>query len=141
MLANDVALHPELDTPDGITALGRTIIVKGEICAGEHLIIEGRVEGHVSVPDHGVAIGEQGMMAADVLARTITVRGTATGKLTATERLDVLSTARVEGRLIAPTVAIDEGAYFNGFVDPKKTEAAVAVGRHRHKQRAAPSAP
>lgn len=134
-LADDVALHPELDAPDGITAIGRTIIVKGDLCAAEHLIIEGRVEGHVSVPDHGVAVGQQGTVDADVFARTITVRGSVTGNLTATERVEILATGRVDGRLVAPTIAIDEGAYFKGSVDPKKIDAAIAVGRHRLKQR------
>ncbi len=134
-LAADVALHPELDAPDGITAIGRTIIVKGDLCAAEHLIIEGRVEGHVSVPDHGVAVGQQGTVDADVFARTITVRGSVTGNLTATERVEILATGRVDGRLVAPTIAIDEGAYFKGSVDPKKIDAAIAVGRHRLKQR------
>ncbi len=134
-LADDVALHPELDAPDGITAIGRTILVKGDLCAAEHLIIEGRVEGHVSVPDHGVAVGQQGTVDADVFARTITVRGSVTGNLTATERVEILATGRVDGRLVAPTIAIDEGAYFKGSVDPKKIDAAIAVGRHRLKQR------
>ena len=134
-LADDVALHPELDAPDGITAIGRTIIVKGDFCAAEHLIIEGRVEGHVSVPDHGVAVGQQGTVDADIFARTITVRGSVTGNLTATERVEILATGRVDGRLVAPTIAIDEGAYFKGSVDPKKIDAAIAVGRHRLKQR------
>ena len=134
-LADDVALHPELDAPDGITAIGRTIIVKGDLCAAEHLIIEGRVEGQVSVPDHGVAVGQQGTVDADVFARTITVRGSVTGNLTATERVEILATGRVDGRLVAPTIAIDEGAYFKGSVDPKKIDAAIAVGRHRLKQR------
>ena len=134
-LADDVALHPELDAPDGITAIGRTIIVKGDLSAAEHLIVEGRIEGHVSVPEHGVAVGQHGTVDAEIFARTITVRGTVTGNLTATERVEILATGRVDGRLVAPTIAIDEGAYFKGPVDPKKIDAAIAVGRHRLKQR------
>lgn len=135
MLTDDLALPPELDAPNNITSLGRTIIVKGEIRAGEHLIIEGQVDGHISVPDHGVAIGQHGRISSDVWARTITVRGTVTGNLTATERVEILETGKVEGRLVAPQIAIDDGAYFNGVVDPKLTDAAIAVNRHRLRQR------
>ena len=119
-LADDVALHPELDAPDGITAIGRTIIVKGDLCAAEHLIIEGRVEGHVSVPDHGVAVGQQGTVDADVFARTITVRGSVTGNLTATERVEILATGRVDGRLVAPHDRDRRGRVFQGVRRPEE---------------------
>ena len=35
---------PELNLPQGMTSLGRTLVIKGEITAAENLIIEGRVE-------------------------------------------------------------------------------------------------
>ena len=139
-LTNDVAPHATRSTSDDIASIGRSIVVKGEVLSAEHLIIEGRVEGQVSVADHGVSIAQHATVLADVLARTITVRGVAKGNLTATERVEILASSRVEGRLVAPTVVIDEGAHFRGSVDPKKTDAAIAVGRHRLKQRAAQSA-
>ena len=138
-LAGDVALHPDLGTPGNLTGIGQTVVVTGEISAAEPIIVEGRVEGRVTVPDHGVSIGQHGTVTADVVARTITVRGTITGNLTATERLEILATGRVEGRLVAPRLAIEEGASFTGTVDPKKIDAAVAVGRHRLKQQTEPT--
>ena len=134
-LTDDLVPVPDLDAPQGITAIGRTFVVKGEIRAAEHLIIEGRVEGEIAVPDHGVAIGRHGFVGADVLARTITVRGKTTGKLTAVDTVEILPTGHVEGRIVARRIAINEGAYFKGIVDPKLAEAAIAVGRHRFKQR------
>ena len=138
-LAGDVALHPELEAPAELTGIGRSVVVTGDLSAAEPIIVEGRVDGRVTVPDHGVSIGEGGTITSDIVARTITVRGTATGNLTATERLEILSTGRVEGRLVAPRIAIEDGAQFNGTVDPKKIDAAVAVGRHRLKQQTDPA--
>ena len=135
----DLVPLPDLDVPDGITSIGRTIVVKGEVRSGEHLIIEGRVEGQVAVPEHGLAVGRHGVVGPEVFARTITIRGTATGNLTAIERLEILETGNVEGRLVAPRIAIDEGATFNGVVDPKLADAAIAVGRHRLAQPADPA--
>ena len=128
---SDVVPLPDLDIPEGITSLGRTIVVKGEIRAAEHLIIEGRVEGRIAVPEHGVAVGRRGTVESDVFARTITVRGTATGNLTAIESLEILQTGHVEGRLVTRRLAIEEGSYFSGVVDPKLADTAIAVGRHR----------
>ena len=101
----DLVPLSDLDVPDGITSIGRTILIKGEIRSGEHLIIEGRVEGQVAVPDHGVAVGRHGVVGPEVFARTITVRGTATGNLTAIETLEILETGNVEGRLVAAGVS------------------------------------
>ena len=135
----DLVPLPDLDVPDGITSIGRTIVVRGDIQAGEHLIIEGQVEGQVAVPEHGVAIGRRGTVGPGVFARTITVRGTVTGNLTAVDTVEILETGHVEGRLVAPRIAIEEGAFFTGVVDPNLTDAAVAVGRHRATQPANPS--
>ena len=134
-LTDDLIPVPDLDVPQGITGIGRTLVVKGEIRAAEHLIIEGRVEGRITVPDHGVAIGQHGTVGADVLARMITVRGRTTGNLTAVDTVEILPTGHVEGRIVARQIAINEGAYFKGIVDPKLADAAIAVGRHRFKQR------
>lgn len=134
-LANELLIPSGIDIPEGITALGQSFHLKGVIRAEEHLIIEGDVEGEVSVPEHGVAVGQHGNLHSDIFARTITVRGTVTGRLTATERIEILKTGHVEGRLVAPEVVIDEGAYFKGGVDPNLTEAAIAVGRHRFQQK------
>ena len=133
--SDDLIPLPDMDVPEGVTSIGRTIVVKGEIRSEEHLIIEGRIDGHVLAPKHGVAIGRHGQVTKEILARTITVLGNARGKLTATERVELLESGQVEGRIVASTVIIDEGAYFRGSVDPTITDTALAVSRHRLKQR------
>jgi len=120
--------------PNEITSIGRTIIIKGEIRADEHLIIEGKVEGHISVPNHGLAVGQQAVIEDEAIAKTITIGGTAKGKLTAVETVEILDTGHVEGRIVAKRIAIDEGAYFNGVVDPKSADTVIAVHRYRLKQ-------
>ena len=127
---------PDLDVPDGVTSLGRTLVVKGELTAGEHLIIEGQFEGHLAVPEHGLAVGKHAAVSADILAKTVTVLGRAKGTFTASDKMEIRASGFVEGRIAATRVAIDEGAYFKGSIDPTRTEAALAVGRHRLKQRA-----
>ena len=133
ILSDDLIPLPDLDVPDGVTSLGRTIVVMGEVRSSEHLIIEGRVEGRILAPDHGVAIGRHGSVNSEVMARTITVLGTVSGKLTATDRVELLPSGKVEGRIVTPTLIIDEGAYFKGVVDPSLVNTVLAVSRHRFK--------
>lgn len=133
-LDDELVPLPDLDVPEGVTSLGRTIVVKGELVAREHLIIEGRFEGRLSVPDHDLAIGRHAVVTAEIFAGSVTVLGTAKGQLTATEAVELRPTASVEGEIVSARLAIDEGAYFRGRVDPKRADAAVAVARHRIKQ-------
>ena len=65
-------------------------------------------------------------------ARTIVVDGTVEGDLYALESISIRPTARVLGNLMAPRVAIADGASFNGKVDmASATKAARSIaGRH-----------
>jgi len=82
-----------------------------------------------------VAIARSGSGGAEVVARSLTVLGRASGKLTARERVELLEGCHVEGRIVTPTIVIDEGAYIRGSVDPTLTDTALAVARHRLRQR------
>ena len=62
------------------------------------------------------------------------MRGTVKGNLTATRSLKILSGGRVDGRVVAPRLAIDDGAVFNERVDPHMAKAVAAVELHRHKE-------
>ena len=132
--SEDLIPVPDLDVPEGVTSVGRTLVVKGEIRSDEHLIIEGRVEGRVMAPDHGVAVGRHGTVSSEIIARTITVLGTVNGKLTATDRIELMPSGKVEGRIVTSTLIIDEGAFFKGIVDPTLADTVLAVSRHRLKQ-------
>ena len=133
LLAADPKLRHQMDVPGGVAAIGRDISIKGDVSAATHLVIEGSVQGQVAVPEHSVAVGEHGKLKSDVFAQSITVRGTVKGNLTATRSLKILSAARVDGRLVAPRLAIDDGAVFNGRADTHLSEAAAAVKRYRLK--------
>ena len=134
LLPEDLIPLPDLDIPEGVTSIGRTIVIKGEVHTEEHLIIEGRVEGRVLAPKCGVAVGKHGTVSSEIVARTITVLGTVNGRLTATERVELLDSCKVSGRVVTSTLIIDEGAYFNGHVDPTLADTALAVSRHRLKK-------
>ena len=134
LLAAYPALQNRSDVPGGVAAIGRGVFVKGDITADTHLVVEGRVDGQIAAPEHSVAIAENGKLRSDVFAQNITVGGVVKGSLTATRSLKILATARVDGRLVAPRIAIDDGAVFNGQVDPLLAEAAAAVKLHRLKE-------
>ena len=127
---------PEEDSPHRAGALvtfGRSITARGQLSATDHVIIEGTVVGEVVVPDHGVAVTGIARVHGDVFARTVTVLGRVDGNLTASRLIELRASSVVSGRLSSPCLIIEEGAHFCGPVEPGKTDAAIALARHRVK--------
>ena len=115
--------------PDGVTSLGPSLIVKGELTAREHIIIEGQFEGQIVVPAHGLAIGMHANVKADVVAKTVTILGVVTGTLRGGDRVEISDTATVKGHIVSTRVTMADGAQFKGTVNTQKAPAVVAVAR------------
>ena len=108
-------------------AKGSTLVIKGDVSASEDLVLEGRVEGTISLPDHVLTIGLGAELAAAVTARVVVLQGTITGDMNAFERVEVKSTGRMAGDLITPKVQMSDGATFTGRLETRKP--AKAAGR------------
>ncbi len=114
---------PSVETPSvrsptpELAMIGRKIRIKGEVRGGEDLLIEGRVEGSVDLRSHAVTVGPEGDVKASIVGRIVTVEGKVQGDLTAEEQIVLLSSADVEGDLVAPRVVLEDGAGFRGGVD------------------------
>ena len=117
--------------PESITLLGAGITITGEIYAEEHLIINGHVEGTVNLPEHGVAVGIDGQVHGKIFAQTIKVLGRVSGQITAEVLAELRDSAYMEGRLVAPRVAIDDGAYLKAAIDTTRAYIASQVARFR----------
>jgi cytoskeletal protein CcmA (bactofilin family) len=55
-------------------------------------------------------------MRGDIRARVIVIEGKVEGNLYASESVHIRATAKVRGNLLAPRIAIQEGAFFQGQV-------------------------
>ena len=111
----------------------------GEVTASEDLLIEGQVEGKITLPSHRLVVAATANLKADVFAKAISIAGTATGTFTASERVEITAGAKVDGRIVSPRIALADGAVFNGKVEPHKTDAAVRVAEYRMHHGDAPS--
>ena len=97
--------------------IGKSVVIKGELSGSEDLTIEGQVEGKIELRQNELTIGPNGRIKAQVAAKTIVVQGKVTGDITATERVDIRDNGSVDGDLVAPRVAIADGAHFRGSID------------------------
>ena len=118
-----------------MSTLGKGILVKGEVSAVEDLTLEGRVDGPVLCEGYAVVVEEGAQMTGDIIAREITVYGSFSGRLIATEVVDVRPSATVSGQIHSKRFVLDEGAKFNGRVQPGQLEAALKVARYEQQKR------
>lgn len=103
------------DSP--VSVIGESLHFKGELSAGEDLIIEGTVEGTINQGKCCLTLRPNGKIIANVNATKIFVEGNVKGDLHATVSVTVRKSGVVAGNIIAPTVALEEGATFNGSIE------------------------
>jgi len=106
-----------------VVNIGKSVIIKGELSGSEDLTIEGQVEGKIELRQNVLTIGPNGKIKAQVTAKTVVVEGQVQGNISATERVDIRDNGTVDGDLVAPRVAIADGAHFRGAIDMQKQPA------------------
>src|SRR5579864_9821161 len=103
-----------------IVNIGKSVVIKGELNGSEDLTIEGHVEGTIQLRENVLTIGPNGRIKAQVFAKSVIVLGEVTGNVSASDKVDIRENGSVDGDLIAPRVAIAEGAHFRGSVDMQR---------------------
>ena len=101
------------DTP---CVIGKGIQIKGNLSGAEDLIIEGRVEGNISLKNH-LAIESTGQIVAEMSTRSLSVQGEVSGNIEAEEMVEIKADAKVVADIRAPRVIIEDGARFKGRIE------------------------
>ena len=96
--------------------IGSKTTVRGNVSGKQDLVVEGRIEGHVSLESH-LTVEESATVEADVEADVATVRGQVHGPVAATRSIVLEATAKVAGKIKAPSIVIEDGARFSGEVE------------------------
>ena len=97
------------------TVIGPDARVKGEIHSEGDLVVQGRVEGSLSV-DAVLFIETAGVVEAEVNARHVVIAGAFQGNLVARDAAEVAKTGRVQGRVTAPRMLVADGGILNAEV-------------------------
>jgi cytoskeletal protein CcmA (bactofilin family) len=107
--------------------ISQGIRIKGELAGTEDLFIDGSIEGKIALANSAITVGPNGTVKADISAREIVLRGVAEGKFTAEARIQIWSTARVQGELKSERISIEDGAELRGKVEAGKSGGKVAT--------------
>lgn len=119
--------------------------IQGELSGEEDVVVDGRVEGKISLQKQ-LTIGPSGQVHADIHARNVLIAGKVVGNVSADDKVELVATGSLEGNIHAAKIVIAEGAHFKGSVDmasakmsePKAPSASPATPPRDEKDRPAP---
>ncbi len=121
-------------TENGLARIGKTVVIRGEVKGSEDLIVDGQVEGTVSLAENRLTIGPNANVKADLSAKDVLILGHVQGNIVATGRVELRAGCMVEGDVKAMRLAVEDNAVFRGRVDlsqgAKGHENAGSAGAH-----------
>jgi cytoskeletal protein CcmA (bactofilin family) len=97
--------------------IGKTVLICGEVKGSEDLIVDGRIEGTVTLPESRLTIGPSANVAADLSAKDVLILGQVKGNVLASGRVELRAGCNVEGDIRALRLAVEDNAVFRGKVD------------------------
>lgn len=98
-------------------SIGKSVEIRGEVKGSEDLLIDGRVEGTITLTDSKLTIGPSAHVDADVAARDVVILGVINGNVTATVRVELRKGGNLTGNVRAARLSIEEGALLSGKVE------------------------
>ena len=97
-------------------------MIKGEVSGSEPLYIDGQVEGTITIMENRLTIGRNGSVTANISAKELMVMGKLSGNVNVTERVAIRGEGSLTGDVVAQRLSIEDGAFFKGSVELKKSE-------------------
>lgn len=97
--------------------IGKSVVICGEVKGSEDLIVDGRLEGTVSLSEGRLTIGPNADVSADLTAKDVLILGKVQGNVLASGRVELRAGCCVEGDIRALRLAIEDNAVFRGKID------------------------
>ena len=92
--------------------------VKGEISGNEDLLVDGKVEGPISVGEHRLTVGREGQVIGGLAAREIIIYGKVEGNQTVvSESIEIKKDASIIGNVTTRRIVIEDGGAFKGSIE------------------------
>jgi cytoskeletal protein CcmA (bactofilin family) len=115
--ATHSALVPTAPRAVSASLIGSGLKIQGEITGDSDLVIEGEAHGRIRMVNGRVTVGPSGHVNADIEAVEISVEGFVQGGLKATDRVRLGPASQVQGSVMTPRIAIEDGARLRGKVE------------------------
>ncbi len=109
--ANPIGTNKNMTRNSTPSILSSDLSITGSVKTQGEIQLDGSVEGDIRAK--ALIIGEKSVIKGEIHAEQITVRGKVIGKLRA-RQIQLASTAHVEGDIVHSTLAMENGAFFEG---------------------------
>ena len=96
--------------------IGKGIQIKGTLTGDEDLVVEGAIEGHITLKNH-ITVQQSGDVTAEIATASLEVHGRVSGNIQADELVSLSSESNVVADIKTPRIVIEEGARFKGTID------------------------
>jgi cytoskeletal protein CcmA (bactofilin family) len=106
-----------VDTPGAPAAIGKSVQIRGEVNGSEDLLVDGVVEGTITLSDNRLTVGPNARVSANVAARDVVLLGTLIGDIQASGRVELRAGSNLTGDIRSARLSIEENAMFSGKVD------------------------
>ena len=110
-----------------IVSIGSAVTIRGDVTGKGDLVISGRLEGTVDLPENDANIEASGFMDGGILANNVNIRGKVQGDIEARRMVTIFATGAVLGTIMAPRIQIEDGARFKGRIDMDTAKPAAAA--------------
>lgn len=118
---------------EATAVIGKSVQIRGEVKGNEDLVIEGLVEGTITLSENRLTVGANARVTANVEARDVMVQGTLNGDVRATGRVELRAGSHVSGDIRAARLSIEDNAIYSG-----KVELAGSAAAEQNKTASAP---
>lgn len=95
--------------------------MSGELSFDDTFRIDGRFTGKV-ISNGDLIVGERGDVDGEVQVGRVFVSGTMRGTVRASARVEITSAGKVMADIFTPSLAIDDGAFFEGHCSMERSE-------------------
>ena len=103
------------------TILAEDIDFTGELSFDKPLMIKGKFSGTIKASGD-LYVGDKAFVEARVEANVVSLKGRIKGNILAKSRVELFSTATVEGDITAPDIIMESGCRFNGMCNMIKND-------------------
>lgn len=109
---------PEVSVPMSSQGSVRNVLnsdvsVVGTLRFTDDLLVDGSVEGEI-FSDGVLTVGTNASIQAEIKTKSAIIHGEVTGNVTVTDRVELSSTAKLVGDIVASTLSVQAGAVFIG---------------------------
>ncbi len=100
-----------------MAVIGKSVQIRGEVKGNEDLVVEGLIEGTITLSEHKLTVGANARVTANVTARDVVVQGLLQGDIHAAGRVELRSGSQVNGDIRAARLSVEDNAIFSGKVE------------------------